>query len=77
MTASSNTQHKKDIPFLRQLLDKHSQLMRMYRRNGNIELSKEQFDSVKRLFKSLNDEGSIMSFYTVDDFEQDCKYFKE
>ena len=67
---------KEDIQFKRELLDKHTQLMRMYRRNNNMVLAKEQFEIVKSLFIPLNNKGEIMDFYTSKDFEEDSKQFK-
>ncbi len=68
---------EQDIPFKREALSKHSQLMQMYLRNNNIEFAKTQFDIVKRLFNSLNHEGEIMSYYTPQDFERDSKQFEK
>lgn len=65
-----------DIAFKRALLDKHSQLMRMYIRHNNMKLAKEQFDTLKPIFNSLNDKGETMNYYTLEDFEGDLKRFK-
>lgn len=72
-----NRNHKEDIDFRRALLDKHSQLMRMYIRHNNIKLAKEQFESVKSLFTFLNNTGETMDYYTVEDFNQDSERFKK
>lgn len=73
----NNRNHKEDIDFRRALLDKHSQLMRMYIRNNNIKLAKEQFESVKSLFTSLSNKGETMDYYTLEDFKQDSERFKK
>lgn len=72
-----NRTYKEDIEFRRALLSKHSQLMRMYSRNNNIKLAKEQFESVKSLFTYLNNEREKMSYYTLDDFERDSKQLEK
>lgn len=64
-----------DISFRRMLLDKHSQLMRMYLRHDNIKLAKAQFDIIKPIFISLNNAGETMSYYTLQDFEIDSERF--
>ncbi|MED2737647.1 hypothetical protein [Bacillus toyonensis] len=74
---SKNRTHKEDIEFRRALLSKHSQLMQMYRRNGNIEKANEQFESVKSLFTRLNNVGETMYFYTLEEFESDSKQFEK
>ncbi|HHW36796.1 MAG TPA: hypothetical protein GXX18_06085 [Bacillales bacterium] len=72
-----NQQHKEDIAFRRGLLDKHSQLMRMYLRDNNIKLAKAQFEIIKPVFNFLNNEGEIMRYYTLEDFERDSKRFEK
>lgn len=72
-----NRTQEEDIEFRRALLDKHSQLMRMYRRNNNIKAAKEQFESVKSLFIYLDKAGETMSYYTVEDFESDTRQFEK
>lgn len=51
--------------------------MRMYRRNNNIKLAKEQFEIVKSLFTFLNNVGETMSYYTLEDFNSDSKQFEK
>ncbi|MCY8636474.1 hypothetical protein MOD96_01495 [Bacillus sp. S17B2] len=72
-----NRTYREDIEFRHALLDKHSQLMRMYRRNNNIKLAKEQFEIVKSLFTFLNNVGETMSYYTLEDFNSDSKQFEK
>ena len=71
-----NRNHKEDIEFRRALLDKHSQLMRMYLRHNNIALAKEQFEIIKPIFAFLNDAGETMDYYSLKDFKQDSIRFK-
>ncbi|MBG9693149.1 hypothetical protein ABD91_20630 [Lysinibacillus sphaericus] len=71
-----NRTDKEDIEFRRALLDKHSQLMRMYINHNNIEMAKAEFESVKSLFVFLNNKGETMDYYTVEDFKQDSIRFK-
>jgi hypothetical protein len=70
-------QQREDIAFRRELLDKHSQLMRMYLRHNNMKLAKEQFEILKPNFNFLNNKGEIMDYYTVEDFERDLKRFEK
>lgn len=72
-----NRQQKEDIIFRRQLLDKHSQLMRMYLRHNNIKLAKSQFEILKPIFIFLNNEGEEMNYYTLEDFKRDSKQFEK
>jgi hypothetical protein len=72
-----NKQHKESITFKRMLLDKHSQLMRMYLRNNNIKLAKVQFEIIKPIFDYLNNEGETMNYYTLEDFKHDSERFKK
>ncbi|CAI6330449.1 hypothetical protein [Bacillus subtilis] len=72
-----NRKHKEDIDFRRALLDKHSQLMRMYLRHNNVELAKTQFEIIKPIFTFLNNEGETMEYYTLENFERDSKQFEK
>lgn len=72
-----NRNHKEDIDFRRTLLDKHSQLMRMYIRHNNVEQAKTQFEIIKPNFTFLNNEGETMDYYTSEDFKQDSERFKK
>jgi hypothetical protein len=72
-----NKQYKEDVTFRRELLDKHSQLMRMYLRHNNIKHAKAQFEIIKPIFNFLNNEGEVMSYYTLEDFERDSKRFEK
>jgi len=65
----------KDIPFYREALSKHTQLMNMYFNHNSIEMAKQQFAIVKPIFKRLTDEGEEMHYYTQQDFERDSKRF--
>lgn len=71
-----NRTDKEDIEFRRALLDKHSQLMRMYLSNNNIKSAKVEFESVKPLFVFLNNKGETMDYYTEEDFKQDSLQFE-
>ncbi|MES9681674.1 hypothetical protein ABWK22_01915 [Gottfriedia acidiceleris] len=73
----TNPQYKKDIPFLRECLDKHSQLMRMHLRYNCIKQAKEQFKIIKPIFESLHNEGETMNYYTLEDFNNDSERFKK
>lgn len=75
--STKNRQQKEDITFRRQLLDKHSQLMRMYLRHNNIKLAKAQFEILKPIFIFLNNEGEEMNYYTLEDFKRDSKQFEK
>jgi len=75
-TPGNQFPNKKDIALRRELLSKHSQLMRMYLSHGNFKLAKEQFEVVKSLFNFLNNEGEVMYYYTLEDFEADSKRFE-
>jgi predicted house-cleaning noncanonical NTP pyrophosphatase (MazG superfamily) len=72
-----NRKHKEDIDFRRALLDKHSQLMRMYLRHNNVEQAKTQFEIIKPIFSFLNNEGETMEYYTLENFERDSKQFEK
>lgn len=72
-----NQKIKEGIAFRRELLDKHSQFMRMYLRNNNIKLAKEQFEIIKPIFNFLNNEGETMNYYTLEDFKRDSKRFEK
>ncbi|MCY9308784.1 hypothetical protein MOF23_07305 [Bacillus inaquosorum] len=72
-----NQKHKEDIDFRRALLDKHSQLMRMYLSHNNVEQAKIQFEIIKPIFTFLNNEGETMNYYTLEDFKQDTERFKK
>ena len=72
----NNRNPMEDIEFRRALLDKHSQLMRMYIRHNNVELAKEQFEIIKPNFIFLKNKGETMNFYTSEDFKEDSERFK-
>ena len=66
-----------DIAFKREMLSKHSQLMRMYLSLNSMERAEEHFEVVEHLFNYLSGKGEYVYFYTAEDFENDCKQFKK
>lgn len=71
-----NKNPKEDMEFQKSLLSKHTQLFRMYMQHGNIEMAKEQFEIVERIFNHLNSKGESVYFYTKEDFKQDKESLK-